>query len=88
MNITRCLTISTAHITHETALALTNGDEVGVAYYTKDDCGWWIYTDVVINKYLPDDLAKCLRVAIAYKCEWLCLDCDEEVLDRLPAYEW
>ena len=88
MNITRCLTISADHITPETASALDNGDEVGVVYYAKDGYGWWVYTEVISENDLPDDLAKCLEVAIANECELLCLDCDGEVLDELPVYEW
>ena len=93
MNITKCLTISTAHITGETAEKLDQNfcmGEIDLAVYDKGDYGWWIYIGNDLKDIpdgLPDDLMQCIALAYAYDCEWLCLDqAAEEVY--LPVYEW
>lgn len=93
MEITRCLTISTAHITKETERVLSGNsytNELCLSVYDKADYGWWICIDDddIDPDTIPADLLACIRLAHANKCEWLCLDCDGEVLDVLPTYDW
>lgn len=94
MDITKCLTISTAHITEETSKKLqldpcTN--ILGLSVYEKGEYGWWIYVGddlSILPKDLPLDLMACICEAFTNNCQWLCLDCDAEELDELPTYEW
>ena len=93
MEISRMLTISTAHITESTAKELENfGPPIPdwlcwLSVYTKSDYGWWIFVDDS-EPTTPSDLAACLRLARRHNCEWLCLDCDGEIVDELPTYDW
>ena len=94
MNITKCLTISTAHITGETAEKLEQNfctGEIDLAVYDKGDYGWWIYIGNDLKEIpdgIPDDLMQCIGLAYAYDCEWLCLDQAAEVEDGLSVYDW
>lgn len=92
MEISKMLTISTAHITMETARELnieSNTNNMQLSVYKKSDYGWFIYVnDDLDNRTIPDDLLKCLEFAKDLGCEWLCLDCDGEVLEYLYTYEW
>lgn len=92
MEIAKMLTISTAHITAETATKLDlepNTDEMQLSVYRKSDYGWMIWVNFNLdNCNATDDLRKCLELAKANNCEWLCLDCDGEIVDELDKYEW
>ena len=95
LEICKMLTISTAHIKEETAKILEDHSSSLIDYdlviYDKDEFGWWIHLPDEDYKELhnvPDDLKVCLNLAVENGCEWLCLDCDGEVVDCLPTYEW
>lgn len=95
MEITKMLTISTAHITKETALLLdicTDGvvREISNPVYSKGDYGWFIYIGCndSDDPFIPNDLRKCLKLAENNDCDWLCLDRDAEIVDGLDKYEW
>jgi len=95
MEISKMLTLSTAHITRETAEALgsppsdhTHEWLEWFSYYDKADYGWWIPTNSAELKQLPPDLAACIRFAKSNGCDWLCLDCDGPIENCLPTYEW
>ena len=62
MDITKVLTISTAHITEETDRKLQDESEVNnmcISVYDKSDYGYWIYIDpydrLMCNKNIPAD---------------------------------
>ena len=92
MEISKILTISTAHITEETARLLDiepDNDNMHLSVYNKAEFGWFVYVYKNIDAInVPDDLRKCLELAKANDCEWLCLDCDADVVDELDEYEW
>lgn len=95
MEITRMLTISTAHISRETAATLDFDDdtlawECCISIYKKENYGWLIYASDAETEDpdMPDDLGACIRLARKNDCEWLCLDCDGEILETLPTYDW
>jgi hypothetical protein len=94
MEIAHVITISTAHVSKETASRLDDADgfsyECWLSIYNKQDYGWWILVDSADLEAddMPDDLAACICLARKYDCEWLCLDCDAEVLETLPTYDW
>lgn len=88
MEISKMLTISTAHITERTG-KLLDEEILGLCVYKKLDYGWFIHLLDDLDKIeIPEDLRKCLSLAQSLGCEWLCLDCDGEVLDFLDVYEW
>lgn len=98
MEITRMLTISTTHISKETADLLAGNYpmnlvpvwEMSVGIYDKEEYGWYIYSTVGerIHPSMPEDLAACLRLAHYHQCGVLCLDDDGEIVEGLPVYDW
>lgn len=96
MDITHVLTISTAHITRQTADLLVDADSdvwawpCCVSVYDKAEYGWWIFAAGanVRAKTMPKDLVDCIRLATRHNCDWLCLDCDGEIVPELPQYDW
>lgn len=99
LDIQRCLTISTAHIKEDTAIKLDREPTLNnmcITVYKKLEYGYWIYCPEDMldyydnNKYkkIPEDLWNCMLLAHKNNCEWLCLDCDEELIDELEVYEW
>ena len=95
MEITKMLTLSTAHITEETANKLDrdpNDNNLGLCIYNKGTFGWYIYLnsikDIETHHKLPDDLFKCILLAQSLNCEVLCFDCDGPEEQFLPTYEW
>lgn len=90
------ITLSTAHITVRTSLLLNDEratDRLGLIVYLKGEYGWFIhipededFSDE--NCKVPRDLRACLLYAVNSDCEWLCLDCDGDVVDELPTYNW
>ena len=91
--ISRMITISTSHITKETAKNLNSYE-----FYTLDmpisvfdyDYGWFIFVPKHCRNFnnIPDDLRKCAEFAIKNDCEWLRLDCDGIEVDELERYDW
>ena len=103
MEISKMLTVSTSHISKETAGLLTEicdySKESELIIYPKrfkeDYYGWFIFVseELVIDdmyKNTPKDLMRCLLLALKMECDWLCLDRDGEVLNNpyLDVYEW
>ena len=97
MDITKCLTISTAHITQDTAAKLENlqdKDAMGLSAYAKSEFGFWVYcgenmlADFNGGENIPKDLWECMLLAHENDCRWLCLDCDGEEIEALKTYEW
>ena len=37
---------------------------------------------------VPFDLRLCMKFAKENHCQWINMDCDGEVIDELPKYEW
>lgn len=94
MDITKCLTVSTAHVSEQTAAKLKyepTMNQLWISVYEKGEYGFWIYVpeylpEMAVN--IPEDLFRCLSLAQRNGCEWLCLDCDGEVLESLAVYDW
>lgn len=90
MEITKMLTLSTAHIPEDVAKSLETEpetDNFGLSVYPFD-YGFWIHVPHEIPVSLPPSLAACLRLAKENGCTWLQLDQDAEPLDDLPVYDW
>ena len=95
MDITKCLTTSTAHITLETKHKLEFEEifnDMGLTVYKKSRFGYWIYIpeDFCWSSYidLPIDLWQCMLIAYENNCQWLCLDRDGKETKLLPVYSW
>jgi hypothetical protein len=96
--IIKMLTLSTAHITEETANELdTEAKSCGLsdipfAVYREDDYGWFIclssHLELLDEIYLPEDFKACCYLAKENDCEWLRLDRDGEIVPDLPTYDW
>lgn len=92
--IDRVMTVSTAHVSPETARAMDDDPEanqITLPVYRKGEFGWFVYLNGssehdVLN--LPDDLRACVRLARANDCSILCLDRDAATLRSLPTHSW
>ena len=103
MDISKMLTVSTVHITKETAKFIHNvckdNNLSRLIVYDKSakysDCteryGWFIYCNVDLQDLqVPEDLLQVMCFARYNHCDWLCLDRDSEVVASkyLDVYEW
>ena len=97
LEITKMLTLSTAHITEETAVMLEREvkyavNNIPLSIYNAADFGWFIclssYSEMLDGIMLPEDLKACCYLAKENECEWLCLDCDGLIVPDLPTYNW
>ena len=95
LDISKMLTMSTGHISWSTAKRLdeecsADGSTLSMfpVVYKKGDVGWFIYVGDGEDEEVPDDLARCIKLAKLNKCDWLCLDRDADVVDTLDVYEW
>lgn len=97
MELSKMVTMSTSHITEETNRYLSNKDNeryFGFVIYEKENYGYFMYLptdreeDEEYLKELPEDLAGIFTFARNNNIDVVCLDCDGEVLEELPTYEW
>ena len=83
-------TISSVHISEQTAQRLDELEDVTVSFkeYDQVRSGAYVYWDEYDDlSGLPEDLADCIRFAKEHGCSCLCLDCDgKELGDFLPVY--
>lgn len=92
---TQMLTISTLHVSEETAekLDAVCDDSMAVDHwmppvYEKDGYGWFIYVDPDrMDEDIPTDLKAVLTYAATSGCTWLCMDVDADPIPELPVYE-
>lgn len=89
IEISRILTISTAHISSQTA-RLMDMDAIHAGFYSAGKSGYHVLT-VGWEDYsnmIPDDLKACVKYAAGHGCDWLCLDGDAQTVPGLFVYEW
>ena len=102
--VSKMLTLSTAHIQEKTASMLQGVTHRHVAYleaivngvcppvYAKEGYGYFLFVDAdSLEEYaetMPEDLYACCSYAKEQGCEWLCLDEDGPVMEGLKTYEW
>ena len=96
MEISKMLTISTAHI-HPYHVKFLDTEarniRADIVVYEKAKYGWFIYTGEVMFaewriSHVPFSIKDCMTLARNNGCDWLCLDRDGELVDDLPEYEW
>lgn len=99
LDITKMLTVSTAHVTESTFNRLTydgRANEIKLPVYTKsipedeDSFGLYVYLDPNCLKdgKIPEDLMSVIQLAQKNDCGIICLDCDGPEIEELPIYEW
>lgn len=93
MEIDKMLTLSTGHITEESAILLDRlADGItdnGPITYKKKDYGWFVHIYDILEEFdIPEDLKKVIEFARRHNCSWLCLDCNGNRVDFLPVYDW
>lgn len=103
MEICKMLTLSTAHITKETADKLNHDCkpvapedynlhsfcwDLAISCYPKNEYGWFLWIDLADLETAPEDLRRCINLALDNDCEWLCIDRDGPIEESLPTYEW
>lgn len=103
MEITRMLTLSTAHVTEEVCNALHHASRphhsrgttnIPFVVYEKSEYGYFIYItkdimeDTFALEKCPSVLLDVAKFAFEQGCELLCLDRDCPPLTELKTYEW
>lgn len=96
MEITKMLTLSTAHIKESTSFFLTDASFTqhcpNFVVFNKGEYGFWVYIpdDFMQDDTFtgPEDLLACMQLAKENDCIWLCLDRDGPEEPELPTYEW
>jgi len=94
--IEKMLTLSTAHVTADTAAQLDDRlhQMLGTApfiCFQKDDYGWFVHVPAVPDprhEQIPPDLNACMAMARAEGCTWLMFDRDADPVEGLPTYDW
>lgn len=94
------LVVSTSHISRETAdcieavvdtLAAGGDGPKWAPTFTRDE-GWVFYVGNVAGEHkapvAPVDLALVMDYAHSHGCAWLMFDCDGQLVDDLPTFEW
>ena len=90
MNISKMLTLSTAHLrpdTRDFLILESIKGYYGLSVYS-NEYGFFIYVDEdnELNN-IPNDLSGCLQLAKDNDCEWIKFDRDELPIDNLKVYE-
>lgn len=90
MEISKMTTVSTGHISKETADLLENDNIYELIVYQKDEYGWFIFLSEKDDYYvsIPDELLKLIKFAKDLGCSWLCLDRDGDILEYLEVFDW
>jgi len=96
--ISRMITLSTAHLDKDTAELLTNATATSgyiknLCVYEKGGYGWFLWYDADNEEANFLSLPECLQDIIAFarkngNIEWICLDCDGPTEDELNIFEW
>lgn len=88
----KALTISTGHITKDTADWLQNIVEgkikSTVIVYEKKPYGWFVSTSSAYEGNIPADLTYLIGLALGSGHDWLQLDRDAKNLQGLTRYNW
>lgn len=99
LEITKMLTVSTAHVLQDTFEALSLDavrNDILLPVYNKmtadngGSFGVYVYldSDLIDWKRIPKDLAPLIRLAQENNCGVICLDSDGPILDGLSVYNW
>lgn len=93
LEISKMLTVSTAHLTEDDAVYLARScyfeAEDDLVVYAKGDYGWFVYIPYDLNEYnLSKNLKHIFTLAKIFECIWICFDEDGCVIEELNTYDW
>lgn len=80
------LTLSTAHLRHDTCNVWLH--HCPFAAFEKGDYGWFVFVPEDEPNDMPEDFATCVAAARALHCAWLMFDRDAPALANMPVYDW
>jgi hypothetical protein len=87
LEIRKVLVLSTGHLTEETG---RNYDEWPVI--ARYDEGFYVYVgaedELPCLRHVPDDLGRVVEFAKQHQCAEIKFDCDAEIVEELPVYDW
>lgn len=89
--IAKMLVLSTAHLTQHVATAWLMQCGAGFSVYDKPDHGWFVYVPTkpsACEGDYPRCLTDCWALARQEGCLWIMFDCDGDIVDNLPTYDW
>ena len=91
MEINKMLSLSTGHVSEDTARLMDN-DAIGqVVIYDKPNFGWFVHVPErfeldEVKCSCPNDLFQCLDFAEKRGCGWIMFDSDVEPINELNMY--
>lgn len=99
LEVSKMLTVSTAHVTESTFEALMSDstqNEIGLPIYSKstpdngENFGLYVYIteDCLDWDHMPGDLKPLIKLSQKTGCSVLCLDSDGPEVKGLPVYDW
>jgi hypothetical protein len=88
VEIEKMLVLSTSHLTEQTCNGWFEKHKEDFPCYEKIGAGWFVHVVVDGVTEYPDDLQKCISLAIEIKCDWIMFDRDGPVLEYLLSYDW
>ncbi len=88
LEIRKFLTLSTGHVTAETATKLDLYPAAWGIYGGPLEAGWFIWAPEHDIEGAPEDLMRVLRFARAHDCPYVLFDRDGDVIPDLPTWEW
>ena len=88
-DLSAMITVSSAHITKETADLLAE-NKLDLAVFPKGGYGWYIACPDINDRPndLPLDLYRLLDLAYVYNCGILCIDGEGKKVIGFPEYDW
>ncbi len=92
LEISKMITLSTAHISPDTLDKLDNGSSAVPPCYKKDEFGYFVLSnkdvlsDYEDNEYFPKDLKQCVEFARVHDCDWIMFDGDAGEVEELDVY--
>lgn len=85
------LVVSTAHMTEEEGRAVTSGDHWAKPTFARDE-GFMFHRDSLSQEgdsiTLSAGFFGCIKRAHDLGCDWIMFDCDGDVIEDIPSYEW
>ena len=85
LEINKELVLSTAHIPEETANDLRNCLVAKNIEEYEYGSRVWVDASIPVKH---KELIALVKLAKDHDCKWLVLDCDAEVIQELPQFEW
>ncbi|MBA8881677.1 hypothetical protein [Phyllobacterium myrsinacearum] len=88
LEIRKFITVSTAHVSFETAALLNDNVNRPCLGGTYGDYGWFLYARDDDQGEIPDDLWKVFQWVVQQGIDYVVLDRDADHIDSLPTFDW